>query len=672
MTIRSFLSHGAAHAVVPVLVLVALAGCPLAEDDSLSFGKACTEACADGFYCDKARSVCLPGSPPPAPVIDVFAANANDVRPDEDMTLDWESTDAVACVLEGAGEARDVEVDGSVTVQLGTAGDHALQLSCTGGAGDVVTSALDVHVRVVVESLALATQEDVDANVGVEEVDGEVTITAGVANTSALGLRIVHGDLKVFDLTSLGDLTLPALTQVDGDLIIRSNDTLGSVHLDELLRVGGQLLVAAQAFLNVSSSASLDTFSALRLEEVGGAVALSAYEYADDDADGFADDPVNGVVDNTLGSLSSVVLSALRTVGGSFRVESAPMVRLDLPSIESIGGALVFFGNDGLTGIDWPVQHLGAGAVFERNASLASVRFPALTTMGKTREPIGDAYQRAYAEILSCAFDLYEVGDLFFVGNDPDGSPCDFGDPFDSDVVETLELPALTTVEGRLLISGIGISSLSLPSLESAGGLVIHRNGVLTNVSLPALTTVGARGLELDGGDAVSGLGSLATIEGDLFLDAASLPTFTSLTTIGGGLDLAEVDQAELAKLPALASVGRLILNANAGTGTITSLELPALTTVETLDLAGTSLTGVELCGLTTVGTLRMVGTGVTTLDGLASLTEVTTLDLRNQTGLAQCLVDALAVQVTPATNTSANNSGTAPDPCEIGQGICG
>lgn len=650
----------------------ALAGCPLADDESLSFGKACSDTCADGFFCDKARGVCLPGAPPPLPVIDAFELSATDVRPDEDVSITWASSDAVSCALDANGPVPDLDVAGTFTVRFATPGDVAVELSCTGGGGDVDVESATIHVRVVAPSLALATQDDVDASANIEEVDGDVTITEGVADTSPLSLRIVHGDLQVFDLTALVDLTLAALERVDGDVIVRSNDTLESAQLDELENVGGDLLVTAQPLLNnTTGGPTLGSFSALLLENVGGAVALSAYEYEDADGDGLADN-LEVYADNTLASLVDVNLASLKTVGGSFRVESAPVSSLALPAIESIGGAVVFYGCGALTEIDWPVRSLGGGAVFESNTALTRVSFPQLTTMGRTRELIGDVYERTYEDILQCSPDRYEVGDLFFLGNDSDGNPC--GDGFDNDVIVALELPALRTVEGRLLLVGLGIHSLSLPTLENAGGLVIHRNGVLTSVDIPALTVVGAAGLALDGGDTVSGLSSLATVEGDLRLDAAALPTFTSLTTVGGTLDLGDLRQEELTRLPALAAVDRLVLDADdpQRSGTIATLALPSLTTVGTLDLSGVSLTGVELCGLATAGTLRIAGTGITTLDGLASLTDVTTLNIDNNAGLAECLVDALAAQTTPTTDTSTGNTGTAPPVCAMGTAICG
>jgi hypothetical protein len=652
------------------LVVSLAAGCPIAPADDPAFGQPCSGACPTGYFC-AATSVCLPGDPPPGATIDAFSVSAAEARPDTELLFTWTTSNAVSCSLALDGEgAIAVPVAGEHARAIEAPGAHEVALTCAGADAASVKSSVDVRVRVVAPSLALTTQADVNASVAVEEVDGDVVISGSVASTSDLGVRIVHGDVRIADLSALGALELTALEAVDGDLVVRANASLQTATLDRLLRVGGDLTVAAQPGLNATGSPPFSAFSAALLEEVGGALALSALEYADANGDGRADDPRNPS-DNSLANLASINLPALRLVGASLRVEGAlALPRILLPALESVGGAVVLYANPGLTAIDWPVRSIGGGAIFESNAALAAVRFPSLAAMGRTRELIGDAYERVYAALLGCSPDRYRVGDLFFIANDDGGSPCDFADPFDSDVIETLELPALTNVEGRLLIVGTGIARLSLPALESAGGIVIHRNGRLSPVSIPELVTVGTGGLFLDGGDTIGGLGRLTTVEGDLALDAQSLPTFTSLTTVNGTFRLDELGQGDLARLPALARVGSLRLASRAGR--VTALTLPSLQSVELLDVTGASLTRLELCGLGAAGTLRLVGTGLTSLDGLAALTEVGTLDIRNHTGLAECLVDDLAARVTPTTSTLTNNTGAAPVPCAVTDAICG
>lgn len=645
--------------------------CPISGVDASPFGRSCSVECPEGYHCN-ATDVCVPGPPPVAPTIDSFVLDADDVRPETAVTASWSTTGASTCALQlDENEPRDVDVNGDEQLSAEAGGDHQVTLSCESEGGEAKATA-SFHVRFVAPSLNLATQDDVDNSVAVEEVDGDVVFTGTVTGTAELQVRVVHGSVRTTELAGLVSLELAQLESIGGDLIVRANEALTQASFPELTTVGGELFVAAELGQTARELFAFEEFDAPKLETVGGAVALSAYEYVDLDGDGHAEDP-STPSESTLPFLSTISLTSLRTVGGSFRVEEADALgQLRLPSIESIEGALVFFGNDNLTAVDWPVTRLGAGAVFDRNPKLGAVKFGQLQAMGTTREVVGDAYELAYAQVLpsGCTDERYRVGDLFFIENEADGNIC--LDSFDSDTVETLDLTSLVTVEGRLLIAGLGLSTLALPSLQSAGGITLRRNGVLVSASFPLLETVGADGLLLDNDDNLDGFAALTTIEGDLSLYPSTLPEFTSLTDIGGSFALDYLEQVELLRFPALARVGHLSLDATQS-GSITQLVLPSLVHADVLELRGAFLSTAELCGLTSVDTLTILGTGITTLDGFASLTSANTLGISNHAGLAQCVVDAL-VEQTGATNatSSTGNNGVPPAPCAITNQVCG
>ena len=175
----------------------------------------------------------------------------------------------------------------------------------------------------------------------------------------------------------------------------------------------------------------------------------------------------------------------------------------------------------------------------------------------------------------------------------------------------SIDLSALTTVTTLWIENAQQLQSLALPSLTSAEVRITATQ--LGTIELPVLTT---------------GTVSIA----DSPLAHLAIPRFAS-----GILELAQVPMTELAA-PAMTD-GQLWVS-----GSLATLELPALTSAGYVVVSGTQLTSLELPVLTTV-TQELGVTGNPNLQRLSTpqLANVAgTFDIENNPQLPTCAVEAL------------------------------
>jgi hypothetical protein len=171
-----------------------------------------------------------------------------------------------------------------------------------------------------------------------------------------------------------------------------------------------------------------------------------------------------------------------------------------------------------------------------------------------------------------------------------------------------LDLPALSTLGGPLVVEGTLVSQVLLPLLaEATQGLVLRGNPGLVLVHLPAL----AAAPELLASDnllldtlALPALASVAVLQVDLSpnLNTLSLPALVEAT---GWATLVELQGLRSLDLGALAMAGDLTIDAGAA---LPVLSLPALRTCGLLDLSG-QVVEVRLPSLVSAASLRLGAT---------------------------------------------------------------
>lgn len=251
------------------------------------------------------------------------------------------------------------------------------------------------------------------------------------------------------------------------------------------------------------------------------------------------------------------------SIAGSLTMEGLAVTHIQLPVLESIGGALRIASNDMLTAVSLPaLRSLGSALHIEENASLVSVKWPVLETVGEESTYV---LHNASLEELSFA-SLRSVVDLNIQSNDS---------------LTTLDLPGVTT--GQFVVgANQQLASLSLPALTTSQGLSLESNASLAAVSLPALVST-AR-LRINSSSALKTLDvpALTTVAYELVVGVTSLPalSFPVLTSVGT-LSVTSNAWLESISLPALESVGASFYVKD--NNLLTEIHAPALGPVKTL-----------------------------------------------------------------------------------------
>ena len=258
-------------------------------------------------------------------------------------------------------------------------------------------------------------------------------------------------------------------------------------------------------------------------------------------------------------------------------------------------------------------------------------------------------------------------------GGCPPEAPVRDGDWIINGEADVLATACFTIITGRLLVVGTALGSLELPTLVSVEGDVqIEDNARLTRVSLPTLSRVGA---DRDGGQATLSLQrnaalvdldlpALALVNNDVLLsDNAAIATIrlAALETIGrdsvstlsinGNGALVAIDLPRLTRLV----YGTMGLSGDS----LESINLPALVDVWSwLEVAGCPrLTALSLPSLTHAVLGLRLNPSLTTVD-LPSLTTVGMLDLSRDAMRGELVLPAL--QELPALTVSENPGLTA------------
>jgi MYXO-CTERM domain-containing protein len=248
--------------------------------------------------------------------------------------------------------------------------------------------------------VVLASDADVVAfnGSGVQCIDGDLTIAAGVTTAAIEQLRVVTGaiavegtgltalsapqltrvgDLRLIDNAALASLDLSALDRVDGDLLLQGSPALVDVDLTDLSRVGGDLI------LRDLGTAAVDL---TELDAVGGDLVITDNVALEDLDIGVRAVGGDLVISNNdlLGQLSLVVV----IVDGSVLVQGNDgLAALILQLLQRVGGNVAIADNDGLEEAD-----LGALANVGGDLSIDAddINVGSLQSVGGTTTLVGD------------------------------------------------------------------------------------------------------------------------------------------------------------------------------------------------------------------------------------------------------------------------------------------
>ena len=351
--------------------------------------------------------------------------------------------------------------------------------------------------------------------------------------------------------------------------------------------------------------------------------------------------------DLTVWGRPEVAAPRLQHIGGDLRVVATELQTLELPSLESIGGAVTVTDNPDLLTVSLPWLSQASELTITANPALITLDLPHLASVDGALH-LED--NRALTDL-----DLYRLahigGDLWLVDLPllPSLASLDTLETVGGEVLLT-QLDAVETLGGFALLSSVDSaliirSNTSLDLLDAlnqltvlGGDLVIEDNPSLQDVSgfqllvdAPSLTVNDNPLLE-----SVVGFVNLETVDADLlFEDSPALSTvdgLQALTSVGGDLRLLNTGLSSLPEWEHLTSVGNdVVLRDNAGLSEITRAN--ALTSIggrlviqqnPNLDL----FTGLR--ELTAVGGKLTVRDNETllNLDGLNALEQVGALEV--------------------------------------------
>ncbi len=447
----------------------------------------------------------------------------------------------------------------------------------------------DLTVTTVADAEAFCADHDA--------VLGDLRITGGLRDTSALSCLVeVHGDLLVTS-DSLAAVALPALWWVGGDLSIVGNPSLSQLELDALRIVDGELSLLDNAVL------APPTLGALALVGTLDSVDRATL-------------PALATVLGPVALRPGLTLPSLAEVGGNLSVGDPDQTTVSLPALHTVTGGVYLLGLPALETLSLPALETTSALVMEYLPDDLPVELPALDHVGGAFTTLGDGPSRLSAAVTAV-----------------DG-PLLLG----AHATTAVSLPALATLGDRAALAGDALAEVDLTALETAPeGLSVACEGCAA-VGLDALVSVDGSGLALTGfgGATALGLGALQSVSGPLVLSGfgalvdAELPRLVSLD---GPLELVALpalarvslpalsaleDRMEIGANPALVSVSLPVLGLPAFASMLDLRDNPLLESAE-LGLSGpqtgalvvsgnATLASLDLSGLETIGDLRIVG----------------------------------------------------------------
>lgn len=306
-------------------------------------------------------------------------------------------------------------------MRFGSAVAAFLSLASVALAKDKTTATTDDVNTSVVASLASTTsikvvsgcsfsktftataQADLDKLAGCEAVQGDILIQGDLGSASIANVKVIYGNVDVFNATNLVALTADSLTTITGELKFKSLTILSTVSFANLESVGAINWVTLPNLLNtgldkvtecnsilVSDTQlySLDGINPSNVEIFNinnnfnmGSISSNIETVSNALTVAFNGDDTTVEFDNlvwannlTFYKVSSISMPNIQGVNKSAGFFESSVEELEFPLITAIGSDLTIENNEYLTSIDFSnVTSIGGGLVIANNTALESI-----------------------------------------------------------------------------------------------------------------------------------------------------------------------------------------------------------------------------------------------------------------------------------------------------------
>ncbi|MEM6930501.1 MAG: hypothetical protein AAF602_26425, partial [Myxococcota bacterium] len=348
--------------------------------------------------------------------------------------------------------------------------------------------------------------------------DAELEIETAVNGDTTVSLELVAVDGSSFSPPVEDAVTFTTVGGTDpgefvGDIVFSDAEAMTSFCADGFTNVTGDVSIEVDFTVP-----TLDALSCL--ERVRGGLGINQTGLSSAVLPNLAEVTAGiGIGNNAL--LTEVSFPALTATELLRVVQNNALLRVQLTSLTEMGDRLELSQNTVLTTLDVPaLETLGGDLVVQSMLGLSTLDLPVATTVGGILDVSSNGGLLAID-----APRLEQVGGLEAV--------------FTS--LQTLDLPALVTVDGDVELRFVDLVTVSLPRLETVGGdLELTDTETLTSVSAPVRNTVGGTLRFFDTPQVGTiGVPQLATLGG---LDVQRIDVLTSLSLPATGLQTLVVE----------------------------------------------------------------------------------------------------------------------------------
>lgn len=266
------------------------------------------------------------------------------------------------------------------------------------------TTSIEVASGCSFSSTFTATaQADLDRLSGCEAVQGDIVLKGDLGSAAIANVKVIYGNVDVFNATSLVAFTADSLTTITGELKLTGLTVLSTLSFANLESVGAINWVTLPNLINTGLSKvtecnsilisdtqlySLDGINPLNVEIFNvnnnfnmASISSNIETVSNALTVAFNGDDTVVAFDNliwannlTFYSVSSISMENIQGVNKSAGFFESAVEELEFPLITSIGGDLTIENNDDLTAIDFSnVTAIGGGLVIANNTNLESI-----------------------------------------------------------------------------------------------------------------------------------------------------------------------------------------------------------------------------------------------------------------------------------------------------------
>lgn len=253
------------------------------------------------------------------------------------------------------------------------------------------------------DTFTATAQSDLDRLAGCEAVQGDILLQGDLGSAAIANVKVIYGDLEVFNATNLVALTGDSLTTITGELKLTGLTVLSTLSFANLESVGAINWVTLPNLINTGLSKvtecnsilvsdtqlySLDGINPSNVEifNINNNFNMASISSNIETVSNALTVAFNGegtVVEFedlvwannlTFYSVSSISMPVIQGVNKSAGFFESSVEELEFPLITSIGADLTIENNDDLTHIDFSnVTSIGGGLVIANNTNLDSI-----------------------------------------------------------------------------------------------------------------------------------------------------------------------------------------------------------------------------------------------------------------------------------------------------------